>query len=518
MKANSFWVFLFSIAYFTEGYVSANPSGQISMADLTKGADSQTINGGVITVKSSGETCIMPKHYILKSQSSGNVLSDYKEKDRDEEAKLCNIDFSTSALCPKLESTNPGILVLTESNGKTGQLSDELCWALAKDKATTIKKEAKFKQTIGCSNTSSILTSYHLARMFGAQVHVPVAVVKTMPREQHIKFGNQARRILKQSEIKPTSALVKLWKQFEKPDLMGDDSALFLENGKYLYGALADNPNREVNYSEIYGGKKDDTYITFKLQLPFKRVSSDQSLDVILTDKNKSLQASLPIIQQMADVSNMLIFDALQSQQDRIGNIHFYVAYGYLDNDGKVKKKTLSKSDFAIVESLANKTALKSMNNVDFINMTPIFLKANPELLTKLNEKGIKNANKGVLVREMLLKDNDCGGIKKSNRTKDNGDLIGELRHITPETYQAVMALQNEAKNNSVELESFFNDVLLRDDTALKNKEKGFLANLDYVANTLRNNCKNKKLKIDLEYSYDAQGNFVPSQAQTPCE
>ena len=47
------------------------------------------------------EVCVIPKHFLG---------GEYSEKDIEVETKLCNIDGNTNAaVCPKLNSTNPGL-------------------------------------------------------------------------------------------------------------------------------------------------------------------------------------------------------------------------------------------------------------------------------------------------------------------------------------------------------------------------------------------------------------------------
>jgi len=50
------------------------------------------------------EVCVIPKHF---------VGGEYSDKDIEVETKLCNIDGNTNAaVCPKLSSTNPGLIFI----------------------------------------------------------------------------------------------------------------------------------------------------------------------------------------------------------------------------------------------------------------------------------------------------------------------------------------------------------------------------------------------------------------------
>jgi hypothetical protein len=78
--------------------------------------------------------------------------------------------------------------------------------------------------------------------------------------------------------------------------------------------------------------------------------------------------------------------------------------------------------------------------------------------------------------------------------------------------------LHRDAHDNikGAQLEDFFINTLLYRKEDYRENRKSFLANLDKVATILNQNCNNKSLKLDLNYSYNSQGNFV-SPEQVAC-
>jgi hypothetical protein len=341
--------------------------------------------------------------------------------------------------------------------------------------------------------------------MMGGQLNTPVAVVKTMDRKEHQELGKMALKIL---APKPTEIIYKAWTQFAARDSEGTESKLYVDGGKFLYGSLSENIKRESNYTEVSGvGPYETRYERFSQQPPFKKVIDGRDVEDILGSA-KDFKSSLPVIQQMADVSNMVVLDTLLSQDDRIGNIHFFVSYSSIDVDGKVHTKRLSKKDMEVITKLAGAKPLSRLREVDFISMTDSFLKAKPEVTTDK-----KFSPGGVLVREMVLKDNDCGvDVDKRSNKMRKISAIEAVRHVTPQTYQAIMALQRDVNAADSKMKEFFINTLLYRDIDYTKSGKSFTDNLSKVASVLKANCKNGSLKIDLDYSYDHNNFSTPKK------
>lgn len=480
-------------------------AGQRTTEDLGKGA--ADVSG--LIKKGSGEFCVIPLKYTLVGGNADEVMTDFSKKDLAKEQELCGIDFTTQPLCPKLNSTNPGVLVVKAENGiKPSDMTSAVCKA-KKINGADLSIEAKFKQSITCSYAPSALAAYHLSRMMGSQLITPVAVVKTMKRTQHQKLGQQALGIL---SAKPSDLIFKSWTQFAARDSEGTEPKLYVDGGEFLYGALSENVKRENIYTEVSGvGPYETRYQRFSQQPPFKRVINEVDVEDIIGTK-KDFKTALPVVQQMADVSNMVILDTLLSQDDRIGNIHFYLKYATIDADGKIHSDKLGKEDMAIVvKLLPSGKKISQLREADFAAMTPKFLAANPEV------KKDKNFNAdGILVREMVLKDNDCGvDVDKRSNQMRKINAIEAVRHVTPQAYKAIMALNREAKNGS-NMKNFFVNTLLYRDVDFTKSKKSFTDNLEKVASILYTNCKSGALKIDLDYSFD-HGNFA-SPEKISCE
>src|SRR5713226_5076694 len=98
------------------------------------------------------EVCVIPKHF---------VGGEYSDKDIEVETKLCNIDENTNtAVCPKLNSTNPGLDFYSLPQGDTPDKVEG-----ARCETAGAKKIAKYKLSTSCSYTPSILGYYHVSRM-----------------------------------------------------------------------------------------------------------------------------------------------------------------------------------------------------------------------------------------------------------------------------------------------------------------------------------------------------------------
>ena len=95
------------------------------------------------------EICVVPKHFADATYSSDDAAA---------EAKLCAIDENTNAaVCPKTNSTNPGLDLHSVPPGFTpAQVAAANC------DTQGAKKIAKYKLSTSCSYTPSILGYYHL--------------------------------------------------------------------------------------------------------------------------------------------------------------------------------------------------------------------------------------------------------------------------------------------------------------------------------------------------------------------
>ena len=144
------------------------------------------------------EVCVIPKHF---------VGGEYSDKDIEVETKLCNIDVNTNAaVCPKLNSTNPGLdfYSLPQSVAR-----DDVA---ARCETSGAKKIAKCKLSTSCSYTPSILGYYHMAQE-----------------------SPQAKFVLRSSASEPQS--------FDAPQLLSNCNTHLIFSVKM--------PNRLIHYQQI---------------------------------------------------------------------------------------------------------------------------------------------------------------------------------------------------------------------------------------------------------------------------
>ena len=164
----------------------------------------------------------------------------------------------------------------------------------------------------------------------------------------------------------------------------------------------------------------------------------------------------------MKNVSDMIILDTMLNQGDRFGNIHYTEEYYFIEN-GDVKSKG----------------------------------KLTPE---EISAKG------AFLVKEMMMKDNDCG-INRPNHLKDAG-LLDRLAHMNAETYHKLLALNEGVTSDA--LKAFFKKETMMvesDYTILKTNLKSMVAKL-------KQSCHAGTLKLDL----DMDGHFADSPMNQSCD
>ena len=97
------------------------------------------------------EVCVIPKHFYVGR---------YFDKDIEVENQLCNIDVhKNAAVCPKLNSTNPGLDFYSLPQGGTPKEVDA-----ARCKTAGANKIAKYKLSSSCSyrRLSSAITMYRV--------------------------------------------------------------------------------------------------------------------------------------------------------------------------------------------------------------------------------------------------------------------------------------------------------------------------------------------------------------------
>ncbi len=352
---------------------------------------------------SKGEVCIIPKNFPLNKEQ--------KPDKRLEE--MCAWDFYANPNKIKLEakgnSTNPAVLV-----------------SVYDEEERKFKQEAKLKSSVTCSYTPAILAYFQLSQYLNGAGHVPEVVVRTMNITEHKKMRELGQRT-------PIASMWASWNKYYREQ----SPRTFINDKKYIYGALTDIAKNEMFFSEIYGRPSSRTaearLTAFQGTAIYKGMTSSASLAATMPSRldvpivaqgavtqNEKLRKTVQWTQYVKDLSEMVLLDSILSQQDRFGNQH-KKAYIWQINGDAVKKHKV-------------KAAKNSSGKA-------VGWRIGPDE-KKLLEQG------AVLVEEMLLKDNDCGVIKANIQL--NAGTVEKIRHIDPAVYYRLIKLNQalEAEKN----------------------------------------------------------------------
>ncbi|MGE0633977.1 MAG: hypothetical protein AB7O96_16300, partial [Pseudobdellovibrionaceae bacterium] len=353
-------IILFSLSTFMTAQSFASSSMDIKTPRGESTVQHKSPSSGLI------ELCTVPQRLSEEA---------FSEKDRKQEAEVCALSFyGENAICPKQNSTNPGLLVGEAVEGMTGrQIEERYCAGPAK----LFKTDYKYKQGISCSYTPSILAYYQIGRILDVG-RIPVAMLRTMDRKEHLRQVQMANT--EPFTSKMSDQMKWQWDNYLKTHKNGTDTNVFDNSRKFVYGSIVKNVKKEGRYLEVSGrGAYDPRYQRFITQPPFLRVASQSTLPELALNYNEtatttpSIEKELAIeltmelaelnkisaaysgpkefaqvaqtVVQAKDVSDMILIDTLFSQADRIGNIHFHYYWYWIDADGKVQKK---KSDTEI--------------------------------------------------------------------------------------------------------------------------------------------------------------------------
>lgn len=345
------------------------------------------------------ETC------TIASITGANQGIEYSAKDLKRQKKLCKMDFHSSenqykykgiksqlAVCPKVKNTSPAleVFVLKTGTDRDNFLANE-CGEKLKPSA---KKLAKFKVSTSCGYVPSMLGYYHLGRLLNIG-DVPVAVLRTLDLEEHIKLAERGVELTKDF----SGWLPKNWVQLTS-QLKKKYSKLMTESKDQSFGALLENPKGELSYSAMFGSGTSGYLKTDFYKQVKKRGAITKQFD-----KNFS---NIGSIFALKDFTDMLIIDSILSQFDRYGNANAYQYYYYFENGALIQEKLEKES---------------------------------PEQAALMKSKGAK------LVKRLLLKDNDCG-INFRNRTLDD-DALKKIRHFSKETFDKLTTLNQKMSDPS---------------------------------------------------------------------
>lgn len=404
------------------------------------------------------EICVIPKRLNKAMYSPGDLQK---------EQELCSLVRGTNAaVCPKTSSTNPGLeFFKLPANTSTQEVEQRSCFIqnpTATAKVNILSKEAKYKYSTSCSYTPSILGYYHVSRILGGVGEVPPAVLRTFDLAEHKAIGEIAL-----SKTTPDDTIYQTWSSYlhfidQLPNGKKKDQ-LFTDNLDQSYGALQNSPSTEGMYSEFYNGGANQPlrYQNLMAKNPiFKTLTNGASLSNVITKDFTA--ANVQLMQQLRDMSDMIVIDTLLNQEDRLGNMDYSYRFAYLD-----------------------------------------FADRNPKNQPRLKYSKAPVGGSAVKIKKMVMRDNDCG-VSRENHARAF-KLVDKIAHISPLTYKRLLMFNQQADQPAVKQLFTLGMVFTADDYA------SVRSNLSYAAKVLQANCQSGKLKLDL----DAESHFagqVPAQ------
>lgn len=387
------------------------------------------------------EVCVVPKHF---------PLGKYAGKDIEREAGLCALDIGVNAAaCAKLNSTNPGVLFEMPPKGVA------LDAFIAGQCKPDGKTEAKYKLSTSCSYTPSLLAYYHLSRVLGNIVNVPVAVVRTLDLDRHKAVAQHALHSLKSGEL-----IFQTWAHLNSLLQKRSSDLIFVDGFKQTYGALQKNPRGEQKYKEFFNGSGAAGPAAFRDKNPIYKSLTNP----VLAASRTLSQASLQQMVQLKDAGDFILLDTILGQQDRFGNIHSEMAFYYPTQNKAGEFKLKSEKDPKDVPAEAQA--------------------------------------KVMAVKEMILKDNDCG-VAKDGLVKQ-AKLLDRVAHMDPSTYANLMAFAKVA-DQPENKDLFIHGMLFSEKDYAK-----VMGNLREAVNLLKDRCTKGQLKLDLDLDLHFSGNPLP--------
>ncbi len=360
----------------------------------------------------------------------------YSSGDLKEETAFCQIDLYAPAvaLCPKTWSTSPGMMIYDVSEGnyamdRTG-FERNACTEGKSAKGLAKTDLAKFKPTMNASGTSgtfspSALLYYHFSRYFDATVKVPVTVWRSMDAQMHL--SEVARPGLSISGHNRSARMNNAgWQMLvaadQNPDKYSPTDELFTSDRQQIFGVLTSSPGHRYG-SEINGTRKSGwgkgQNFDFQETPAFLALRSEKPLADAITDglakgaRDPQIARDLgadtapeQMVFWMKELSEIVVLDFIFSQQDRVGNIDFTPYYYWVEN-GEVKHKK-----------------------------------------AKHHEPGDASVPaQAKLIRRTNLNDNDAGGrVQYANFAKST-QMLEKLRHMSADTYQKLVALDQDLQS-----------------------------------------------------------------------
>ena len=194
--------------------------------------------------------------------------AEYSKKDRKKVKELCSFEtnlevnavgegFEAVGICPKMFSTFPAVELFEIPEGVTrAQFESSYCNRSVGGK-TKAKKVAKYKQSISCSRTGSIIGYYHVSRALGIKA-VPQSVLRSMDIKAHSEVSGKGYTYTRSS---PGELISKNWDRLDAllknergrtgmsaSSFNAARSHILSGDEQFSVGALSVNPRGEQKY------------------------------------------------------------------------------------------------------------------------------------------------------------------------------------------------------------------------------------------------------------------------------
>ena len=292
--------------------------------------------------------------------------ADFSKHDRKTEAEYCALDLYRLALCPKLWSTSPGTILyeidLANGSGSPAGFEQAQCGNGHHARNAALGKPATFKMSVNGRDTSATYAPsswvyYHFSRYLDTNVHVPVAVYRSMEAAQHNRRVTSRGVELTQGHrnLRMLAAGWRFVDELERGEgSSGAKQAALTDEGRQVYGVMLDNKGDrygpEINGTRESGWGSGQNH-DFQLTAPFIALRTAGTIEEAVREgvhrarSNPRMAKALPadvssaqVVFWMRDVLEIVLLDYILGQQDRIGNIDYSWRWFWVE-DGKLESK-----------------------------------------------------------------------------------------------------------------------------------------------------------------------------------
>jgi hypothetical protein len=440
----------------------------------------------------------------------------YKSSDADREQALCGIDFTDKGIgmCPKTWSTSPGTVIYdirkSRYNGHPEKFEAEYCprQRALKGKVEGVDRIATYKQSINGQfnqRTSATFAQasplyYEYSRYFNTTLDIPVAVIRTMDAQEHLRrVANKGRGIAQGKMIVDGWNVVTSAERSASGYIPVNEFYYGDPKEGLFYGTMLKGPGTRYGAEfngNIVGKGYSEQYVFLQktpafLALTDPKRFSDAVKDAVNASKGdavvaKSLGSGVSNEQMMfwmQEMSEIALLDYIFGQQDRPGNIDYLWTWYSVDGKGEVKS---TRAD--------SEVARPGMGSI-----------AVPD--------DIKNSGKYYLIQKTQINDNDAAGRQYANFTKKFG-LLEKMRHFNVVTYRQLIRLAKDYRAKGP-LYSYLNDTFYMP-PAYTNV---IVQNTVQAARILESACKARTMRFDLNaerYLMTQEAEDVRADCESP--